>query len=279
MASAFLIPIVTWLPKGYACTIVMPPAALVDVVRPQGGVAEQYWRVSAGGTVVDEGADEIVFGRGRIESAPSHWLTCRAALAADWPEDGGFLEYGVRAKDDTPLFAGRRLPSFYNIYSGERRKGFVTCHTWKFGSPQVISQIALFGRYVDAYSVIHIDRRRNLGDSLILVNPYKKPVLAQLLASDGQRPARQRVPALGVHRLDLGTMLAEGRDEWIGQVQLTANNRLITHIVKHSLSDPTVISAVEHLDPFRADPTHMPGFQWLRNQYGEWAARRRARHA
>lgn len=278
MALAFLIPIVTWLPKGYACTIVMPPQALVNVVRPEGGVAEQYWRVSAGGNVVDEGSERIVFGHRAVESAPRQWMTSRAAQATDWPVDGGFLEYGVRAVDDAPLFIGRRLPSFYNIYSGDGRKGFVTCHTWKFGSPQVISQIARFGRYVDAYSVIHIDRRRDLGDSLILVNPYKKPVLAQLLPSDGQRPARQRIPAMGVRRLDLAALLADRREEWIGQVQLTANNRLITYIVKHSLADSSIISAVEHLDPFRADPTHMPGFQWLRNQYGEWAARRRARH-
>lgn len=279
MASSFLIPIITWLPRHYACTIVMPPAALLDMVRPEGGAAEQYWKVSVNGTIVDEGAERIEFGGGAIMAAPPKWLTCRAALAADWPADGGFLEYGIRSVDDSPLFTSRRLPSFYNVYSSDGRKGFITCHTWKFGSPQVISQIAEFGRYVDAYSVIHIDRARDLGDSLILINPYKRPVVAQLLASDGQRPARLRIPAMDVRRLDLAALIAADKDAWLGQIQLTANNRLITYIVKHSLADPTVISAVEHLDPFRADPTHTPWFRWLRNQYGEWAARRRLKGA
>ena len=37
---------------------------------------------------------------------------------------------------------------------------------------------------------------------------------------------------------------------------------------KHSFQDPTVISDLEHLDPYRAEPTHSRFFKILRNQLG-----------
>ena len=64
-----------------------------------------------------------------------------------------------------------------------------------------------------------------------------KPILAQLMSSDGQRPPRFRIAPQSAHRVDLAAMFADGRDEWAGQVQLTANNRLVTYIVKHRLDD------------------------------------------
>ncbi len=63
--------------------------------------------------------------------------------------------------------------------------------------------------------------------------------------------------------INLAELIAPDEPRWMGRIQLTANNRVITHIVKHSISDPTRISTVEHLDPFRADPTHSPLFRWL----------------
>ncbi len=134
----------------------------------------------------------------------------------------------------------------------------------------MIGQIAAFGRYADAYPVIHIDRARDLGDSLVLINPYRKPILAQILTNDGRRPARLRVEPMSDRMVNLAELIAPDESEWLGQLQLTANNRVITHIVKHSLSDPTRISTVEHLDPFRADPAHVPLFQWMRLKTGAW---------
>ncbi len=86
---------------------------------------------------------------------------------------------------------------------------------------------------------------------------------------DGRRPRRLRVEPMTGRMVDLADLIAPDEPRWMGQTQLTANNRVITHIVKHSMSDPTRISTVEHLDPFRADPTHFPLFRWLRLSVGE----------
>jgi len=217
---------------------------------------------------VANGEDTIEIVDGDQVSEAASEVTWRGADRTDWPAEGGYLEFAVSAADGATLFAASRPPAFYNIYSAPGRKTFFACHTWKFGSPQVIGQIAAFGRYADAYPVIHIDRSRDLGDSLVLINPYRKPILAQILTNDGRRPARLRVEPMSDRMVDLAELIAPDEHEWLGQLQLTANNRVITHIVKHSLSDPTRISTVEHLDPFRADPTHLPLFQWMRLKTG-----------
>jgi hypothetical protein len=272
--SSFLIPIITWLPPGYDCAIVMPSAALAPQVRAEGGCAERYWKAMVDGRVVAEGSDAIEFRDGKVASGPGENVVWRARK--DWPAAGGLLEFGIRATDDAPLFTARRLPSFYNVYSGPGRKSFLLCHAWKFGSPQVISQIARFGQYVDAYPVIHIDRERDLGDSLVLINPYRKAILARVLTQDRADLPRIRIDPLSVVTVNLAEVLSPAGGEWLGQVQLTANNRLVTYIVKHSLADPAAISTVEHLDPFRADPTHFPWFRLLRLWWGDRRERRRA---
>ena len=275
MPSSFLIPIVTWLPPGYDCTIVMPNAALAGLVRAEGGSAERYWKVMVGSRVVEEGSEVIEFRGGRVVGGPDGHVVWRGAGRDAWPTAGGFMEFGIRAVDDTPLFTSRRLPSFYNVYTGPGRKSFLLCHAWKFGSPQVISQIARFGQYVDAYPVIHIDRQRDLADSLVLINPYRKPILARILTHERSDLPRIRIDPMAVVSVNLADWIAPGDDVWMGQIQLTANNRLVTYIVKHSLADPSAISTVEHLDPFRADPTHFPWFRSLRLWVGDMIERRR----
>ncbi len=270
MLSNFLIPIIVWLPKGYDCSVVMPIDAIARLMPNGSGTIIRAWTVFRGGQAVDGGEEEIEIVDGAATRPVSDDITWRGAELADWPDEGGYLEFAVRAADDAPLFAVSKPPAFYNVYSAPDRKSFFTCHTWKFGSPQVIGQIAAFGRYADAYPVIHIDRARDLGDSLVLINPYRKPILAQILTNDGRRPARLRIEPMTDRMINLAELIAPGEAEWLGQIQLTANNRVITHIVKHSLSDPTRISTVEHLDPFRADPTHVPLFQWARLKTGEW---------
>ena len=122
----------------------------------------------------------------------------------------------------------------------------------------------------------HIDRDRDYGESLALINPYKKAVLAKVHTADGRTIPRLRVPPMSVRRVDLGQLLEAGERRWRGRLQLTANNRLITFDVKHSFADPTLITDHEHLDPFRADPTHLPLTRLLRMRAGDAVSRGRA---
>jgi hypothetical protein len=269
MSSSYLIPIIAWLPKGYDCSVVMPLEAIAERLPNGTGAIVRAWTAYRDGAAIADGEERIEFDDGRPLGDAANEVTWRGAALDDWPAEGGYLEYAVRSADDSALFTSNRPPAFYNVYAAPGRKSFFACHTWEFGSPQVIGQIAAFGRYADAYPVVHIDRARDLGDSLVLINPYRRPILAKILTHDGRRPRRQRIEPMSGRLIDLAALIAPNDDKWSGQIQLTANNRVITHIVKHSLADPTRIGSVEHLDPFRADPTHLPLFRWLRLTAGE----------
>lgn len=277
--SSFLIPIIAWLPPGYDCRLVMPLEAIAPRTRPAGGEAERYWQAVADGEVVATGSDIVCFRDGRLVSENLPDIVWRAEAAGAWPDAGGFIEFGFRAVDDADLFRTRSLPGLYNVYTAPGRKSFFSCHTWKFGSPQVISQIANFGRYIDAYTVCHVDRDRGFTDSFVFINPYKRPIVVSLATNDGRTPPRIRIEPQSAAAFDMAVLLEPGERRWQGQIQLTANNRVVAYVVKHALDDPGRITTVEHLDPFRADPTHLPWARWLRSRFGDWRATRRARTA
>ena len=112
--------------------------------------------------------------------------------------------------------------------------------------------------YIDAYPVIRIDKTRDLGETFVLINPYKRPILAQIVTHDGRSLPRTRISPESACNVDLSALLQGNETAWTGHVQLTANNRLIPFNIKHSFQDPTLISDHEHLDPYRSDPTYQP---------------------
>ena len=128
--------------------------------------------------------------------------------------------------------------------------------------------VARFGKFVDGHPLIHIDGNRDLGETIILINPYQRPLVAEILGHDGRKMKKTRIDSHSARPIHLVDLLEDNEDEWIGQIQVTANNRVVAFNVKHSLADPTVISDHEHLDPFRAGPTGIPVTQVARQKVG-----------
>jgi len=186
-----------------------------------------------------------------------------------WGEEPGFVEFTFESVDGSQIFETKRPLSFYSVYSAPGKKSFLTDNSYKFGSPPVIDQIAKFGRYNDSYPIVHIDRSRDIGESLILINPYRRAVVYQVVTREGRKSPRRRLDPMSARYFHFEELMSDDETNWITQIQLTANNRLLTFTVKHSIANPKIITTHEHLDPFRADPTHMPATQWLRNIIGE----------
>jgi len=274
MGHSYMIPKIAWLPGGYDCRVVVPDDALAACL-PGSGTILRWWRVLRDGDVVAEREERVEIENGTLVSDPPAPFEWRGD-GAEWTGEGGFVEMGVRTADDRDTLASDRMPALYAVYWGQGRKSFVSCIQFKFADPRVIDQIATFGQFLDGYPVVHLDRARDLGESLCFVNPYMRPIVVDVMTQDGRKLPRIRVPAQAVRRVALDALLAPGEDAWMGQVQITATNRVVTYTVKHSLSDPGVFSTIEHMDPFRADPTHVPAFQRLRLAAGALAARGRA---
>lgn len=273
--KAYLPPKICWLPGGYGCALTVPMDALGATLRRGSGRIALSWRVWRQERLAHERIDDLHFENGHLAgAAPGTFVW---PPTPDWDVDGGYLEFAAETHDHTPDFVGTEVPAQYAAYFAPGRKSFFTCVQYKFGEPRVIAQIAEFGHYLDGYPVVRIDRVKGLGESVIFVNPYKMPILTELRTSDGRSLPRTRVPAQSAKRLALEALLAPDESAWSGSIQITGTNRVIAYTVKHDFDDPSNLTKAEHMDPFRADPTHVSAFRAFRLGFGNWAKNARAR--
>jgi hypothetical protein len=188
-----------------------------------------------------------------------------------------FAELEITAAE--PCFASRMPLPNYAIAWRIGGKSILASTAYKYGSPQIIEMMSAFGSFVEAFPAVHIDRERDFGQSVALINPYLKPIVVDILTHDGRTLPRIRVPARSVRYCQLAAILHPNETRWLGQIQMTATNRIVAYMYKHSLSDPTQISDQEHMDPYRSDPTHFPLTQQWRLRFGDarrrWQVRRR----
>ena len=265
----YVYPTVVSLPLGYDCIVQIPVDQIEKRLAQRKGKAKVLVEVTAyrdGETFYDESV-AIEF-----EDTKAVGPLPKPVIIEDQHSMGfkspGFLEMAVVSLEDKPIFRTKAVFGLYTIYSKPGKKSFFSDNAYKYGSPPTIAQMAEFGQYVDAYPVIHIDKTRDLGETLVLINPYKRPILAQIGTHDGRSLPRVRISPESARNVDLSALLQGNETAWTGHVQLTANNRLIPFNIKHSFQDPTVISDHEHLDPYRSDPTFEPLTLSLRKWLG-----------
>lgn len=265
--SSYIFPSISHIMCGYDCTVSVPPSVLCEKLTTGTGACVVTFKVFSEGKIVAEENREIHFQNG-TPVAPFdlnfHWPDS----AENWDGHGGFLEISISSLNGDYIFTSQRPLSIYAIYSKAGKKSFFSDVSFRYASPPIIDQVAAFGKYVDTYPITHLDKARNLGETITLINPYKMPLVASVKTHDDRTIKRIKVPSECARYIPLGQILRDDENEWIGQVQLTASNRVVTFIAKHDMDDPTMISDFEHMDPFRADPTHMPYFQLLRNKFG-----------
>jgi hypothetical protein len=95
-------------------------------------------------------------------------------------------------------------------------------------------------------------------ESLIVINPYLRPLKLQVHASNGRSLQKIKLNAYTADYVDLTELMRDDEQSWMGRVQLDSKAGVIVFDVKHKWGDRTIISDHEHFDPFRADPTHLP---------------------
>lgn len=125
----------------------------------------------------------------------------------------------------------------------------------KYANPRVIQQIKSHGEFCMLHAACFVDRRAGQGNSLLLINPYDRPLLARLAADNGNKATR-RVAARSLEFIDLSEILDDR--QW-GTLMLAASNRVVTYDVRHTYGDPHAINSIDHLDPYSGYPTHRRG--------------------
>ena len=157
-------------------------------------------------------------------------------------------------------------PGVYGIYKAPDAPSFFSDGSYKFSSPETINSIAKIGKFVDGYPVIAIDRNRGHLESLVFINPYNKALVVSCITNDGRSLKRMRVDSKSTKVVELVSILRPNEDQFFGRLQITANNRVLTYHIRHDDSVPRIITDHEHLDPFRADYTHISSSIYLRGR-------------
>ena len=273
MLTNYIVPRVYLLPTGYDLHLRPPFGAYGSVLRGGSGRLVCTARVMREGVPEHESSQTAEFSNGRLVGDEPDAIVWKDA-GADWWEKPGFMEYEVQTEDGGADITDYIGPVSYGTYYAHGRKSVFADGPMKYASPPVIGQIAEFGQFVDGQAIVRLDRDRDYAESIALINPYQRPILVSVMGHDGRKLPRLRVPALSCRYVRLIEMLEPDEQEWVGHVQLTATNRILTFDVKHSLKDPSLLSHFEHLDPFRAEQTHVPLFQLMRYKFGWFLERR-----
>lgn len=263
MAFNYLVPRIAVLPAGFDCSVAPPLDAVGALLRDGTGDVQMTIRVSHENRTIESQSHTLRFQGGNLvgnEPEPFVWLAARLGDE----EHPGFLEIDFRISDGAALFLRKYQKPFYLVFVAPGKKSFIADGSVKYANPRIIRQIEQYGCFVDTYPVAYIDRGRDLGNSLFVINPYRKPVVCELVTNDERKLRKFRIPEGCARMVDLLPLLEEEEQNWRGSYEITSNNRVIVSDCKHRLSDRTYIHDFEHLEPFRAEPTHISSFQKFR---------------
>jgi hypothetical protein len=273
MAANYIVPLIYLLLPGYNCQFRPAYTSLGHCLANGNGNLLVTSRVYYEGRLHRDESFTVNFCDGRpVNDVPETLVRPRQEDSAN--QEPGYWEIGFQTEDDAPIVVNTISGAGYASYRSPGKRLILADPPLKYASPPTIDQIAAFGQFVDGCAVTRLDRRRGFGESIALLNPYHRPILVSVKGFDGRKLKRIKVPAQSGRFARLEGLLREDEESWVGQVQLTATNRICTYNVKNAFEDPMDITHCEHLDSFRADPTHFPAFRMFRQKVGWFLARR-----
>ena len=275
MTYNYLVPSILSFPGGTGCCLPVPWSQVGAQLQDRRGTVKLTILAIHEGAVI-EARERVVSFEDGAPAGGDPGQENLDAFSADPGVEPGFIECSVQAVDGETGFVSNNPLNFYSIYAAPGQKSYFSDNAWKYAAPPVIQQIAEYGRFADAYPAVLIDRDRDLGMSVILINPYMKDIICRLYTHDGRKPLRVRIPSMSARRAELLDFLEPSERQWRGQIQLTANNRVVTYIVWHSLREPAAVSDQEHLDAYRGERTHIPATLHLRRKVGAFVGRKGA---
>jgi hypothetical protein len=261
---SYILPSVISLPLGYNCRIFLPCSSLISRLDK-----ETDYEIAIN---IKAYREKNIFFEKTIEINKKDKIKNIDFLILDQQNNSkfaGYAELEIYEKNKKIIFKNRAALNFYSIFFKDGKKSFLSDNAYKFGSPTVINQMSIIKKYLDAYPTVTIDKKKDLGETIVMINPYPKEIVASLVTNDNRLINRIKINSQSCKEINLYNLLDENENFWQGHIQIKATNRIITFNYKHSLKNNKIISDYEHLDPFRGEPTFLPSFQLLRIKIGQ----------
>ena len=157
-----------------------------------------------------------------------------------------------------PGFRSMFAPSFYTVFDSDLHKSFFNDNALKYANTVVIRQIEAFKAWVEGYPACEIDRARDLGQSVILINPHERPAVVSVALEGLEKPRKVKVDAMSACRVDFAEMLGPSIQAWRGQAFVWGPNRVNMFFAYHGLAEPNAIVTMEHSEVFRGEHGYVP---------------------
>ncbi len=174
------------------------------------------------------------------------------------PDHPGFYELAISSADTRAIFNSKVQRTSYGFYWKPGKKSFVAEVSDKFSDNRVIMQIEKFKTFIQTYCGVVLDRDKDYGESVSVINPYNKAGLMRIYAHDRGLIKKVRVGRKSAVNVRLADILLDKQDRWMGTIQLSGVNRFPFWTLKHNLSDPSTIIDHEHLDWFQPRRVEIP---------------------
>lgn len=159
------------------------------------------------------------------------------------------------------------IPGYYVHYIHSYKKNFMSCGNDKYGNPRVIMQMKEFGKWVDGYPAINVKKSKNTTYSLIIINPYEAPCSYEIEINSLNINKIVKLPPLSVKRINFYDIIK--KKNWTGQFYIFGKRRAVIYLINHAFNNFNVISTLEHTDPFRAENTYQPRYQFIKHKIHE----------
>ncbi len=196
------------------------------------------------GTLVGEDISERSVHRGRVAEPLYRQMVTADAF--------GYLELHIEAT--APVFHKLLSPPGYAILNRESFGSIIITSDQKYANPRIIDQIRATGEFCMVHTAGFVDRKARLANSLMLINPYEKTLLARVAASTGRR-CQARVAARSAVVISLEPIFDD--KQW-ATYMVAATNRVLTYDLRHHTENSTKIYSMDHLDVFSGVGTHRP---------------------
>lgn len=198
----------------------------------------------------------LAFCKGEQISADTHVIAVKDGVsekdtvwcASDAPSLG-YTEIELSAEQ--PIFRKLHPESGYSLFSGVDGRCLTINTDTKYAHYRVIEQIKAWQNFCLLHSAILVDPARDYGNSMLLINPYERPIVAGLKSTNG-RSLRARIPEKSAEIINLEPLVEAGK---FGTVMLSANNRLVAYDVRHPYGSWQAFNSIDHLDVFSGIPT------------------------
>lgn len=262
MAKSFIIPHVVPVFPGYDTVFNQSEAAVLGRLIVPDAVIDNQISVYRNGECVDRVSHRIRIENGAVVEGALGGVRVKSDEADELP---GYLHSNMISSDESEIFSTHSPVTLYTTYVPlNGGKPFFSNGAPRYSEPRVINQIREFGEFCDTYPNVIVDREKGYGFSLFLINPYSKAIVMTVATQGSEKVAKTRIDPQSSKILDLSEALLGNGSRWAGQIQIKANNRLISFVLRHSLENPKQITDFDHMDPFRGEPTHLPATQLMR---------------